>query len=207
MNWVHNTIKLDFTNGYDTYLHPIEILKISKGGCGQYAIVFTSLCTISGLKSRVIGIENNTGSGHMLSEVLIDRKWKVFDTMYNIYYNHSAWEMHNNKILITKPSDQIYFFRTLYDNIQMIEYSKNYNLEDLMLYDLNPTLNVESKNYKFFYGEDKLFWHYEFRPTRHPFLFSIIIWAGNGRLIYPLLPTAIFLYLILIIYKRLRAPK
>ncbi len=201
MNWVHNEIELDYTHGYDTYLHPIEILNNSKGGCGQYAIVFTSLCTVSGLQSRVIGIENNTGSGHILSEVLLGDKWKVFDTHFNIYYNYSAWDLHNNKKLITKPLEQIEFLRTFYDNIRMIEYSENYNLEDLILYDFT---RINDRNYKLFYGKNKLLCYYELRPARHPLLFSLVIFIGDLNLIYPILPTMFMVSLILIINARAR---
>ena len=195
MNWVHNEIKLDFTHGYDTYLHPIEILNNSRGGCGQYAIVFTSLCLVSGIKSRIIAIENNSGSGHILSEVLLGDKWKVFDPHFNIYYNYSAWDLHNNKKLITKPLEHVEFFRTLYDNIR-IEYSENYYLEDFIFYDLT---RVNDRNYEVFYGKDTFLCHYEFRSTRHPLLFSLVIFIGDLKLIYPILPTMFLVSLILII--------
>ena len=77
-----------------------------------------------------------------------------------------------------------------------IEYSENYNREDFIFYDLTQ---INDRNHEAFYRKDKLLCYYEFIPTRHPLLFSLVIFIGDLKLIYPILPTMFLVSLILII--------
>lgn len=53
LNWVHERVKFD--NGkIDRHNDPREILDYGRGRCGEFSILFTSLCLAHGYRARLI---------------------------------------------------------------------------------------------------------------------------------------------------------
>jgi len=77
--------------GYHEWLDTKRAVRLGGGYCSQHAIVFDNLLDEQGIESRILGL-----SGHVINEVLIDNKWKVFDPNYNVVFDESLSELERN---------------------------------------------------------------------------------------------------------------
>jgi len=57
--------------------NPAWIVTVKRGGCEEYAILFSAMANSMGIKSRVV---YNSGEDHVWSEVLINGSWRRFDS-------------------------------------------------------------------------------------------------------------------------------
>ena len=82
-----------------------ELLKRGAIMCNEISRVFVCLCQIAGLPARVHCAHI---SGHMMSEVLVDGKWRWIDSMKGLapVDEHdepvSAWDLHNDPRLFER---------------------------------------------------------------------------------------------------------
>ena len=76
--------------GYYEWLDTKKAVRLGGGFCSQHAIVFNSILRKQGFDSRILGV-----TGHVLNEVLIEGKWKVFDSDYNVVFDASLKELEN----------------------------------------------------------------------------------------------------------------
>jgi hypothetical protein len=53
LDWVHSRLKFDKGN-IERHNSPLEILAYGKGRCGEFSILFTSLCLAHGYRARLI---------------------------------------------------------------------------------------------------------------------------------------------------------
>ncbi len=65
-----------------------KAVRLGGGFCSQHAIVFNNILRSQGIEARIIGL-----SGHVLNEVLIQNRWKVYDPDYNIIFGKSLVEL------------------------------------------------------------------------------------------------------------------
>jgi hypothetical protein len=95
--WVASNIQYDVDNMYTINFYEkkedkiAKALKIRKGVCENYAILFTDICSKSGLKSFVVegytkqdGVTSNIA--HAWSATLIDSTWFLFDPTWGSGY-------------------------------------------------------------------------------------------------------------------------
>ena len=73
-----------------------KAVRLGGGLCSQHAIVFNNILREQNIESRILGL-----NGHVLNEVLIDRKWKVYDPDFNVIFNESLKQLEDN-------SDRVY---------------------------------------------------------------------------------------------------
>lgn len=76
LNWVHERVKFDKGN-IVRHADPKEILAYAKGRCGEFSILFTSLCLAHGYRARLILDVSN----HVWTEVWDARRkrWMHID--------------------------------------------------------------------------------------------------------------------------------
>jgi hypothetical protein len=53
LDWMHNRLKFDRGN-IERHNNPLEILACGRGRCGEFSILFTSLCLAHGYRTRLI---------------------------------------------------------------------------------------------------------------------------------------------------------
>jgi len=82
---------------YSQYLGKYEWTDTKKAGrlgggfCSQHAIVLNNILRSQGIESRILSL-----NGHVLNEVLINEKWRVYDPMFNIVFNASLKQLESN---------------------------------------------------------------------------------------------------------------
>jgi hypothetical protein len=77
--------------GHHEWLDTGKAVRLGGGYCSQHAIVLDNLLDEQGIESRILGL-----SGHVINEVLIDGKWKVYDSNYNVVFNGSLSDLESN---------------------------------------------------------------------------------------------------------------
>ena len=65
-----------------------KAIRSGGGFCSQHAIILNNILREQGIKSRIIGL-----TGHVLNEVLIGKKWKVYDPDYGLAFGMSLKEL------------------------------------------------------------------------------------------------------------------
>jgi hypothetical protein len=73
-----------------------KAVRLGGGFCSQHAIVFNNILREQNIESRILGL-----NGHVLNEVLIDRKWRVYDPDFNVIFEESIKVLEDN-------SDKVY---------------------------------------------------------------------------------------------------
>jgi hypothetical protein len=53
LNWIHERVKFD-KGDIERHSDPLEILAYGRGRCGEFSILFTSLCLAHGYRARLI---------------------------------------------------------------------------------------------------------------------------------------------------------
>jgi hypothetical protein len=82
---------------YAQYLNQYEwkdskkSIRLGGGFCSQHAIVFDNILKEQGITSRILGL-----NGHVLNEVVVDGKWKVYDPQHNVIFAASMKELEND---------------------------------------------------------------------------------------------------------------
>jgi hypothetical protein len=77
--------------GYHEWLDSRRTVRLGGGYCSQHAILLDNLLDEQGIESRILGL-----GGHVINEVLIDNKWKVYDSNYNVVFDESLNELENH---------------------------------------------------------------------------------------------------------------
>jgi hypothetical protein len=72
-----------------------KAIRLGGGFCSQHAIVLDNLLDEQGIESRILSL-----GGHVINEILINGKWKVHDSNYNIVFDKSLNELENNPNLV-----------------------------------------------------------------------------------------------------------
>jgi hypothetical protein len=68
-----------------------KAIRLGGGFCSQHAIVFNNILREQNIESRILGL-----NGHVLNEVLIDRKWRVYDPDFNVIFDEPLKELEDN---------------------------------------------------------------------------------------------------------------
>ena len=69
----------------EEYLQKLILNQI--GSCGDYSNLLAALCVTQGIKTRLLTLGNYPeGSGHAVTEVLVNGKWSMYDPTYALYY-------------------------------------------------------------------------------------------------------------------------
>ena len=69
--------------GYE-WIEERKAIRLGGGLCSEHAIVLERILREQNIDSRIIVVE-----GHVVNEVLIDKKWYVYDAVYNVKLNAS----------------------------------------------------------------------------------------------------------------------
>lgn len=79
-----------FSVGIPTQNKPEHVLLEKIGACGDFSNVLVALAAVSGIKGRVITLANYPERlGHVVTEIFIDGKWRLFDPTYGLYFKDS----------------------------------------------------------------------------------------------------------------------
>jgi transglutaminase-like putative cysteine protease len=81
-----------------------HILRRGFGYCNEMARVLTAMAQIAGLPSRLLFVRQPDGGRHVMTEILVDRKWGFFDPSFNICLPAGkayadAWDVRRSKRL------------------------------------------------------------------------------------------------------------
>jgi len=68
-----------------------KAVRLGGGFCSQQAIVFNNILREQKIESRILGL-----NGHVLNEVFIDGKWRVYDPDFNVIFEESLKELEDN---------------------------------------------------------------------------------------------------------------
>jgi hypothetical protein len=112
-------------------------VRLGGGWCSQHAIILNNILRSQHIESRIISLS----SGHVLNEVLIEGKWRVYDSMFNVDFNSSLKYLESNP----ERAFQAYMHAGLSED--------------------------EARYYQQFFGIDADIWHYRssmhFRPYKN----------------------------------------
>lgn len=131
--WITKNIKYDYDHSTSSGATMMDILRNKEGVCEQYARLFTSLCDRVGIKSSVVGSDEQC---HAWNIVQIDGVWYHIDTCWNagrVNTNPKNWFLlSESEILkdhgkISEVSrNESYFTNYAYTDTK---YTINYNLK------------------------------------------------------------------------------
>jgi len=201
-NWTHNHLKFG-VRPYDIdYYQPIEVLTANQSTCGGFSVVLASLCISIGMEARVVGLVSSNQEGHMITEVLVDDHWAVFDPTYNAYYEGngtlpSAWELHNNPQISIDPS----ILRSYYEGRIYVKYSERYDdINYILFMHDHPSVWMNNYNIGILYGNATLPLHTEFRGSG--LLITLMVWLLDCRvrLAFPIVPNVVLIILVYCIF-------
>jgi len=82
--------------GFYEWIDTKKAVRMGGGFCSQMAIVFNNILREQGIKSRILAL-----NGHVLNEVLIERRWQVYDPEFNVVFNASLDDLE-------KDPDRVY---------------------------------------------------------------------------------------------------
>ena len=66
-------------------------IRLGGGFCSQHAIVFDNILKEQGIESRLLGL-----NGHVLNEILVDGKWRIYDPAYNVVFADSLKKLEDS---------------------------------------------------------------------------------------------------------------
>ena len=133
----------------------------------------------------------------MITEVLVDDHWAVFDPTYNAHYDVngtllSAWELHNNPQISFDPP----ILRSLYEGRIYVKYSERYDDINYILFMHDyPSVWMDNQNIDILYGNATLPLHMEFGGSG--LLITLMVWLLDCRvrLAFPIVPNAVLIIL------------
>jgi len=82
---------------YSRYLGKYEWIdsaraaRLGGGFCSQHAILFNNILREQGIESRILGLK-----GHVVNEVLVGGKWKVYDADYDVVFDTSLKDLEDH---------------------------------------------------------------------------------------------------------------
>ncbi len=80
-----------FKVGVPSSGRPDAVLLERIGSCGSYSNALLALTTTCGLEGRLLSLANYPeNSGHAVTEIFVDGKWRVFDPTYGLYFKDAA---------------------------------------------------------------------------------------------------------------------
>jgi hypothetical protein len=84
--WIYSQYK-----GQYEWIDSKKAIRLGGGFCSQHAIVFNNILREQNIESRILSL-----NGHVLNEVLIDGKWRVYDPDFNVIFDESLKELEDN---------------------------------------------------------------------------------------------------------------
>lgn len=94
-NWIAWLLGKTVWSHFSVIVKPDDILKHQAGLCSQQAIVYMEILNKKKIVNRKVGMADNQGRGHFLTEVWYDHAWHVYDVNMEpdwtrIYHHHQS---------------------------------------------------------------------------------------------------------------------
>ena len=77
--------------GHHEWVDTRYAVRLGGGYCSQHAIILDNLLDEQGIESRILAL-----GGHIINEILVDDKWKVYDSNYNVIFDESLNDLENH---------------------------------------------------------------------------------------------------------------
>ena len=84
--WIYSNLKGEYE-----WSNTKRAVRLGGGYCSQHAIVFNNILREQDIQSRIVKL-----GGHVVNEVLIKGKWRVYDSDYNVVFDASLKDLEND---------------------------------------------------------------------------------------------------------------